>query len=309
MSSLGAVLLFVASIAAVAVPVGIPILYAALGEAVVERSGVINIGIEGMMLMGAWGTYLGAVQGHSFIAAIVAGLLAGALTAVVLAVFYVSLGTDQIVTGIVGNITAVGLTSFLYLTLYGSTQPTIPLLPPLGIPYLESIPDIGAVLFRQDVLVYGAILMAALTYLLMNKTWLGLDMGAVGEHPAAADSVGVRVQLIRYVAVVFGGIMAAAGGADLVLTQMGGFSVNATGGRGFIALAVVVLGKWNPLAILGGAAIFGLADALQLRLQAMGVGIPHEMLLMLPYLLTIAVLVGFVGGARYPLAMGVPYRR
>ncbi len=307
--NLPAVGLFIVTVLTAAIPIAMPVLYAALGEAVAERAGVLNIGIEGMMLIGSWAAVLGAVYTGSLLAGVIIGMLAGGVFGILLAFFYVTRGTDQIVTGILANILALGLTSFIYHRLFAQNQPALSPLPIVPIPLLASIPGVGQVLFQHNLFVYAGFLLVPLIHLLINRTWFGLNVRAVGEHPRAADTAGISVYTVRYAATIFVGVMAALGGATLALADLNGFSENATAGRGFIALAVVALGKWNAVGVLLGAFVFGIADALQLRLQAMGLGVPHEFLLMLPYVLTILVLVGFVGGARYPAATGVPYRK
>lgn len=305
------ILLFIITVAAAGVPIAIPILYAALGEIVVEQSGIINIGIEGMILIGAWATYLGAVYTGSLWQGALFGVAAGVLLAVGLAFFYVTLGTDQVVTGILANLLVLGTTNLTYELLFRSNRPRLPASAEVPIPILSDIPRIGSILFRQGVLDYLAIVLAVATFFVLRQTWFGLNVRATGERPEAAETAGVNVRLVRYVATMFAGAAAALGGATLVIEEIQGFVENASAGRGFIALAVVVLARWNPLGAIVGAAIFGIADALQLRLQAMGVGVgvPHELLLAFPYVLTIVVLVGFVGGARYPAAAGIPYRK
>lgn len=301
--------MFLGSVLAAAVPIAMPLLYAALGETVAERAGVLNIGIEGMMLIGSWAGVMGTIYTGSLPAGVVAAMLAGGVFGILLAFFYVTRGTDQIVTGILANILALGLTSFIYHRLFAQSQPILPPLPIVRIPLLASIPIAGRVLFQHNLLVFAGFLLVWLTHLLITRTWFGLNVRAVGEHPRAADTAGIDVHTVRYAATIFAGVMAALGGATLALADLNGFSENATAGRGFIALAVVALGKWSAPGVLAGAFIFGIADALQLRLQAIGLGLPHEVLLMVPYILTILVLVGFVGGARYPAATGIPYRK
>lgn len=301
--------LFMVTILTAAIPIAMPVLYGALGEVIAEKAGVLNIGIEGMMLMGAWATFMGMVETHSAVLGILVGVAVGCGVGVVLAVFYVTLGTDQIVTGILANILAAGLTSLVYIRLFAEHQPFFALLPTVPIPALASIPGLGPILFQHDALVYVGLALVPVVHWALHHTWFGLHLQAVGEHPRAAETAGVNVYAIRYIATICAGAAAALGGASLILGQLGGFAENATAGRGFIALAVVVLARWNAFGALVGALLFGATEALQLRLQAMGLGIPHDFLLMLPYVLTIVVLVGFVGGARYPAAVGVPYRK
>jgi simple sugar transport system permease protein len=304
---LAPLVLLVTGLLAAAVPIAVPILLPALGEAVVEQSGILNIGIEGLVLIGAWGAYVGAIVTHSLLGGVLLAVAAGAAFALLLALFYVTLGTDQIVTGVLANIFAVGFTSLTYFQFFPE-RPTLTAASSYAIPGLASLPVVGPSLFTNTGLTFVALLGVPLTWFLLRQTWFGLNVRAVGEHPAAAAVAGVNVHLIRYAALLFGGVMAALGGAALAIDDLRGFVENASDGRGFIALAVVVLGKWNPWAVFGGVALVAMADAGQFRLQASGVPIPHDLLLMLPYALAIAVLVGFAGGARYPSAVGVAYR-
>ncbi len=290
-----------------AVPIAVPILLPALGEAVVEQSGILNIGIEGLVLVGAWGAYAGAIVTHSLLGGVLAAVVVGIAFALVLALFYVTLGTDQIVTGVLANIFAVGFTSLTYFQ-FLPERPTLPAASTYSIPALSQIPILGPSLFRNTGLTFLALLAVPAIWLLLRQSWFGLNVRAVGEHPEAAAVAGVNVHLIRYATLVLGGIMASLGGAALAIDDLRGFVENASDGRGFIALAVVVLGKWNPWAVFGGVALVAVADAGQFRLQASGIAIPHDLLLMLPYVLAIAVLVGFAGGARYPSAVGEAYR-
>jgi general nucleoside transport system permease protein len=303
------VLTFAVTVAAAAIPIAVPILFAALGEIVAEKAGIINIGIEGMMLIGAWAAYLGSVYTGSLGHGAILGALAGALLGLFLAAFYVTLGTDQVVTGILSNILVLGVTNLTYELLFRLNRPRLPAAPHLPIPGLAALPGLGPIFFNHGLLDYLAFAMVPVTYVLLRRTWFGLNVRAVGEHPEAADTAGIDVHLVRYAAMVFAGIMAALGGASLAIDEIQGFVENASAGRGFIALAVVVLAKWHPFGVLAGVGLVGITDALQLRLQAMGLGLPHELLLMLPYLLTIVVLIGFVGNARYPAAAGLPYRK
>ena len=301
------VALFVVTTLTAAIPIAMPLLYAALGESVAEKAGILNIGIEGLMLIGAWAAYLGAVYTHSLVLGVLIGAVAGLILALMLAVFYVTIGADQIVTGILANLLVLGLTSVTFAHLFSTNRPRLGNPGVVEVPVLSSIPALGTILFKQDWLVYLGLLLVPFTYWLMKKTWSGLNVRAAGEPPRAAETAGVSVALVRYSAMAYVGVLAALGGATLAYDSIGGFVENATAGRGFIALAVVVLGKWNPFGVFIGALVVGATDALQLRLQAGGLPVPHELLLMLPYLLTIVVLVGFVGGARYPAAAGVAY--
>ena len=287
-----------------------PILFAALGGILSERSGVINIGLEGMMLVGAFAAVAGArALGSPWLGLLVA-LAAGGALALVHAFVCVTLGANQIVSGVAINLIALGVTGFLFRVLFGVTSEPVRVQPftPLPIPGLSQVPFLGRALFEQIPLVYIALLLVpALTWLLFHTTW-GLQIRAVGEHPRAADTVGINVYRVRYLCIVAGGMLAGAGGTVLSLGQLNFFMENMTGGRGFIALAALIFGRWNPWGTLVATLLFGLADALQLRVQAFDLRIvPFHLLLMLPYVLPLLALAGFVGRSIAPAASGQPY--
>jgi simple sugar transport system permease protein len=286
----------------------VPIVMAALGEAVAEKSGVLNVGIEGMMLIGAFATaYMGitrASAGLGIVAAIVAGSVFGAL----LAFLYVNRGTDQIVTGLMFNIFAVGLTGTLHsLYLAGQNGAT---LSGITIPGIGSLPWIGEILNKQNLMLYLALVLALGVWYLLNKTWYGLYARAAGERPLAAESGGLDVLRLRYPAVVVGSVLAALGGSALVLSTSGGFVPGMTAGRGFIALGVVVLAKWRPLWIIIYALGFGLTQGLQFLANQVPAlqSVPGQLWVALPYLFTVIAVV-FAPGSTYPAAVGIPYRR
>lgn len=283
-----------------------PIVLGALTGLICERSGVINIGIEGQMLMSAFTAFLANVYtGNLFVAALV-GMLTGALLGLLLAFMSVTLKINQIIGGTVINILALGLTGYFYtsgLTTQGK-------LLPISIPGLAQIPLIGPVLFNNPPITYATIILVFLTQYLLFRTRWGLRTRAVGEHPRAADTLGIDVYKIRYLNVMMAGALAGLAGAFLTLEAVGSFERNMTNGRGFVALAVMIFGKWNPLGAWGGALLFGFASALQTQLQFFGqINIPHQFIGMLPYLLTIVVLAGFGGRARPPAAEGIPYEK
>lgn len=287
---------------------GTPIAFGALSGVMCERVAVINIGIEGMLLTGAFvGAVVGSLAGAWW--GIAAAMAAGALLSLLLAVLAIRYRVDQIIGGTVINILALGLTSFLsaqYLVRNPSLN-TPPILRAWRIPLLGDIPVIGTVLFRQNAFVYALyVLVAVLTYGLFHTRW-GLRARAVGEHPKAADTLGIDVYRTRYLNVVLGGMIAGLGGAFFTLGSVGAFNENMTGGRGFIGLAAMIFGRWHPLGALGAALVFGFADAAQVKLAILDTGIPSEFLLMAPYLVTIVVVAGVVGRARGPAADGQAY--
>lgn len=289
----------------------IPLVFAAVGGVLSERSGVYNIGLEGMILMGAFGATVGAFFGDSPWVGLVVGALSGLLAALILAVLGVSLGVNQIVTGIAINLLVLGLTSFLSRVVFGAQANTlrVPGFMPVAIPGLSAIPILGPVLFRQDLLVYLMYATVPLLYALMLATPWGLAIRAVGENPAAADTAGISVTRVRYACVLASGVLAGLGGCYLVLSQVFLFSEHMSAGKGFIALAAVILGRWNPVGALLACLLFGLFDALQLRLQFSNPDVPYQIFVMLPYVASILALVGLMGKPVPPAAAGIPYRR
>jgi simple sugar transport system permease protein len=283
-----------------------PILLGALCGILCERSGIVNIGIEGQMLMAAFISFMTNVWTGNLFLSVLAGMAAGALLGLLHAFMSVTLKLDQIIGGTVINILGLGLTGFFYtagLTTEGKIQP-------LNLGFLTEIPLIGPVLFTNPPITYTAIVLVfVLQFILFRTTW-GLRTRAVGEHPRAADTLGINVFATRYINVILGGAIAGLAGAFLTLEAVGSFERSMTNGRGFVALAVMIFGKWNPIGAWGAALLFGFANAIQTQIQFAGVlEIPHQFIGMLPYLLTIIVLAGFVGRARPPAADGVPYEK
>jgi len=288
-----------------AVRVATPLLLAALGETLAERGGVINLGIEGAMLAGALAGAIGSTVGGPW-----AGTLAAALTGAMLSLGFgliaVAAGANQIISGTAITLGAVGATGAIYREVYGSagvglSLPTFPVIP---IPGLARIPLLGPALFEQSILTYlGYVAVPALWFLLFRTRW-GLALRAAGESVEAATAAGVRVKRIRIVALVLGGMFAGIAGASLVLAQVGTFAEKMTAGRGFMAVAIVVLGGWRPGRVAGAALFFGAAMALQFLFQSIVSNLPYQLFLMLPYLLTLLVLAGGVGRVRSPAELG-----
>ncbi len=280
-----------------------PLVLGAICGLMGERAGVVNIGIEGQMLMSAFTGFLVNVYTGNLFLGVLVGVLTGALLGLLLAFMSVTLKIDQIIGGTVINIVATGLTGFFYvagLTTKGKLAPI-----PLG--FLADIPLIGPILFDNPPITYATfIIVFVAQYVLFSTRW-GLRTRAVGEHPRAADTLGIDVYKMRYANVIIGGAVAGLAGVFLTLEAVGSFERKMTNGRGFIALAVMIFGKWTPLGSWGAALLFGFATALQTQLQFMGVNIPHQFIGMLPYLLTIIILAGFGGRARPPAADGIPY--
>ncbi|MBI4674008.1 MAG: ABC transporter permease [Chloroflexi bacterium] len=289
----------------------IPFLLGALSGIMCERSGIINIAIEGMMLTAAFVSVIVGAFTDNLWLGLAAGVVSGALIAGVHAVFSIRFKVDQIISGTVINIFAVGMTNFLNLRWLTVNQElndsgTFAKVP---IPILSQIPVLGTILFNQIVLVYVALLLMFFVNFLLFQTRWGLRTRAVGEHPKAADTLGVDVFKIRYINVIFAGMLAALGGAFLTLGSVGRFDKLMTNGRGFIALAAMIFGNWNPFGAFGASLLFGFMDSLQLKLQILTSVIPSEFLLMAPYLATMVVLAGVVGRVRPPAAEGVPYEK
>lgn len=303
---------FWASLLAAGIRVATPLLFASLGEAVAERAGLLNVGVEGMMALGAICGFLAAFASGNVWVSLLAAVAVGALAGLVFGLLTVVRGADQIVTGIVLNILALGAASFLYQNAFASAS-DVPQLhvttSAYPLPWLSTIPWVGRALFAQSPIVYLAYVLVPVFWFLLERTTWGLTAKAVGENPEAADSVGIDVWRIRLQAIALGGAMAGLGGATIAVAQVGAYVDGMISGRGFIALAIVVFGGWNPWRIAFASLFFGAADALQLRLQISGIGLPNQLLLSLPYLLTIIVVVFVAGRVGYPAAINQPYRR
>lgn len=289
----------------------VPIIFAALGGVLAERSGVYNIGLEGMILAGAFGAAVGVFYTDMPLVGVFASMLFGASMALILAVLSVSLGVNQIVSGIAINLFALGITSFLSRIIFAgkANTMTLPGYKAIAIPGLSSIPVIGPALFSQDALVYVMYVTVPLLFVVLYRTHWGLNIRAVGEHPRAADTAGISVGLVRYICVLGSGALAGLGGGYLVLSQVFLFSEHMSAGKGFIALAAIILGRWNPVGALLACMLFGLCDALQLRMQFSNPEVPYQAFVILPYVVSILALVGLVGKPTPPGAVGIPYER
>jgi general nucleoside transport system permease protein len=308
-----ALVVLLASSVAFAMPTAL----AAVGETVAERAGVLNLGIEGMMLSGALTAFLAAYYLDSVVLGVLAGVTMGIGLGALMAFLSVTLRTEQIINGIAIVLLALGLTTFVFEKLFaGEEQPAVSGIPDLEVPLLHSIPGVGDVLFEQNALFYISVVLALGVCLLLTRTRFGLSVRAVGENPAAADAAAVPVGRTRWLALLICGGMAGMGGAVLVLGQLNIFDTNVTAGRGWIAIALVIFGRWNPLLVLGGAFLFGFTDALQIRVQAVSGGItstvPTEIFAALPYAVTLIVMVVatvWAGRDAQPAALGVPFRK
>ncbi len=303
---------FIVGLLASSVRLATPLLLAALGETFAERAGVLNIGVEGLMIVGALAGFLaGHFSGNPWIGAL-AGCLAGILLSCVHAYLSSILGADQVVSGLALNLLALGLAVFAFRAAFGipASDPRSPTFESVPIPLLSKIPFVGEILFNHHVWVYLSWLLVPICYLVLYKTAWGLKVTAVGENPIAAEAAGINVRSTRFIAVLIGGALGGLSGMTLSLAQLGFFKEVMVAGRGFIAIAIVMFGRWNPFGVLIAALLFGAADSLQLRLQTVGVDryLPPQFLVSLPYLLTLLALLGRSGRKLMPNALATPYK-
>ncbi len=287
-----------------------PIALAALCGVVSERAAVVNIGIEGIMLVSAMTSVLAATVLHSLYAGLLAGILAGMLVAGLHAVLVIRFKVDQIISGVAINIVGTGVSSFIsnrYMQRNTDLLNNSGIFPNVQIPLLSKIPILGPVLFNNNIIVYIMLLLVALIFVYLFYTPWGLRTRAVGEHPKAADTLGINVYLTRYLNVILGGLIAGLGGCYFTIGSVGRFDKLMTAGKGFIGLAAMIFGNWNPIGALGSSLIFGFADSLQVKMQILKIPVPTEFLQMAPYIVTIVVLAGFVGHVHMPAADGTAY--
>ncbi|MBX5449238.1 ATP-binding cassette domain-containing protein [Thermogemmatispora sp.] len=287
-----------------------PLLLAALGGLFNELAGVLNLALEAIMLCGALAAYMGALAGHSPWVGLLAAIVVGMLIALVHAWFSVTLRVDQIVSAVGLNLFALAATAYVFRLRFGNVSqfPSAPGFGALSFPLLSSLPYIGPAFFQLNALVYIALALVPLTWFVLYRTTWGLALRAVGEKPLAATTVGIDVQRVRYLALLVCGALAGAGGAALVSASgVNAFQENMSAGRGYVAFAAIVFGRWHPLGILLGVLLFGFGDALQIRLQAYGVNVPYQLLETLPYVITLLALMLLMRNARGPAASGQPY--
>ena len=291
-----------------------PLIFASLGGLFSERSGVVNIGLEGMMLMGAFFAVWGADVTGTWTLGLLIGMLAGGVTALVYAFFAVSLRADQIVGGTAVNFLALGLTGYLYIDIYGAegTPTDLSTIPDVRLDFLEQIPFVGPFLFDifglLDLMSWLAIALVFVTFVVVFKTPIGLRIRAVGEQPRAADTVGINVYAVRYGAVICSGILAAAGGAYVSLGFVNSFSENMIAGRGFIALAALIFGNWRPFGAAAACLLFGFSSALARSFQEYSTSV-STLFEALPYVLTLIAVAGVIGRSIPPAAVGRPYKK
>jgi simple sugar transport system permease protein len=299
----------VTAILSSAVLLSVPVIWAALGEAISEQAGTLNIGIEGVMLFGAFTAAIGIRTTGSLLVGLALALPTGLVLGALLSYLYVYRATDQILTGIMLNILALGLTTVIYDSAFtgigGETT-----FGNLAIPGLSRIPVVGPAFFDQNVLVYAAGAFSLVVFFLLRRTWFGLNLRVIGERPGVGERAGLDVRLLRTCALLVSCCFVAVGGASLVLMITGDFGINMTAGQGYVALAVVIFARWNPIVILGAAFVFGLANAVQLQAQSLSFGgaLPHDIWSLLPYVVVVVAVALGGRGVRYPAACGVPYR-
>lgn len=306
------ILAFFISLLAGTVRLATPILLPALGQIYTQRAGILNLGTEGTMLMGAvCGFTVASVTGSLWLG-MAAGIMAGVAYSLIMAWLSVTMRANQVVAGIGMNILSTGLAVYIYRLVFGirTLPPSVVPFPTVEIPVLSKIPVLGTILFSHNIIVYLTyVLVLPLSWFVLEKTTFGLKIKAVGENPRAADSKGINVGLVRYLSVLIGGAYAGAGGAFMTIAYMNTFTEKIIGGFGFIAVSVVIFARFKPINAMFGALLFGMAQALQLRLQAQGVGIPSQFLLMMPYIMTIIALVIASQKAEFPSAYTIPYSR
>ena len=293
-----------------AVLLSIPMIFGSMGGLLCERSGIVNIAIEGQLLLGAFSAVIvGSMTGSPW-AGLVAAMVGGMLVSALLALFSIKYLVDQVIVGVVVNVLVSGLTGFLFARVLEANAATLnsaPKLPAFAIPGLSEIPVLGPVLFNQNVLVYLMYIVVAVIWFALNKTRWGLRTRAVGEHPKAADTLGVNVNRLRATNVLLAGAVAGMGGAFFTLVSVSSFNSDMTAGQGYIALAALIFGRWTPIGALSAALLFGFSLNLQFVLSILGTRVPTELLAMLPYLVTIFAVAGLVGRSRGPAAVGKPY--
>jgi len=289
-----------------------PVLLAALGETFAEQSGVLNVGIEGTMLLGALASFLASYYTGMIWTSLLFAALVGIFANVFLAWMYITVRASQVVAGLVFNVLALGIADTVYRRAMGNSAApeSIAMFHPVRIPVISNLPLIGPALFGQTILFYLTLLLAIVAHFILFRTSFGLALRASGENPAAADSAGISVYRMRYTGTLISGAAAGMAGGYLVLAQVGLFRESIVSGQGFIALGIVIFGRWNPLKATAAALVFGACDALQLSLQIFGPRVPPQLLLALPYVVTILAISGLFGGkAVQPRALMTPYVR
>ena len=285
-----------------------PYLYATIGEAFGQRSGVLNLGLDGQMLLGAFAAFYVVFQTGNLWLGLFVALAVGALMGLAMAFVSVTLQAEQGISGIGFYLFGLGMSDLLFQKTLGTVE-TVSGFSPVHIPILSDIPIIGQIFFSHSLMVYMAYALVPIAWFVLNKTTLGLKIRAVGENPGAADSLGVSVSQVRYMTVIFGGALSGIAGASLSVALLNVFQQNLTSGLGFIAVALVYFGGWRPVGVLAGSLLFSMVNALQLWVQVLGIPIPSDIAVMMPYVLTIVVLVFAGQRVRPPAALSKPFER
>jgi general nucleoside transport system permease protein len=285
-----------------------PLLYAAIGETFAQTSGVVNLGVEGIMLLSGYAAFFVALNTGNLWLGMLIGAIVGLLMGLLMSLVSVTLKAEQGISGIGLYMFGLGLSSLLFKTTIGTVK-TIDGFQSVKIPFLGDLPVVGPILFQHSIPVYGAFLLVPIAWWVLSKTTLGLQIRSVGQNPAAADSLGINVDRIRYFSVCLGAVLAGIAGASLSIALVNLFQDNLTAGQGFIAVALVYFGGWSPWGVMGGALLFSVVNSIQLWMQVLGVRIPSDLAVMLPYLMTIAALMVSVNRARQPAALNKPFER
>jgi len=307
---LGNNLIFFTDYLAASIRLAVPIAFAALGGMYSERGGVLNIALEGMLLTGAFSSAAATFYTGLPWVGVLAAVIAGAMVGLLHAFLCVSLRVNQLVSGLAINLVESGLTSFLArLVFNGGSVQKLAEIEAIIIPGFANIPIIGTLLFQQDIFVYLLLFLIGFSTYFLFYTSPGLTLRAVGEYPQAADTAGISVSKVRYLAVIVSGCLASLGGAYLSLVQVKYFAEGMSAGKGFIAIAALIFGKWHPIGSGLASLLFGATEALQLRIQALGVNIPYQFLIMLPYAVALLALVGLIRKSLPPAALGIPYNQ
>ncbi len=287
-----------------------PLLLACLGGLFTARAGIINLALEGIMLMGAFAGFVGAYLSGSLLIGLIFSILGGVSMSLILGILSIHGRANQTVAGVGINIVSLGITSYLFKVFFsGKGLIKAPSFNPISIPFLTNIPFFGKAIFHETLLVYLAFAMVPIVWYMLYRTPYGLIIRATGEHPKTVDTLGGNVFRVRYVSIIILGTLAGLGGACLTIGQTGTFAENITAGKGYIALAALIFGRFTPIGSLVSALIFGFFEAIQLRLQTAGAAIPHQFLTMLPYIMTLLALTVFVKSSKVPASMGKPYNR
>ncbi|WP_100065868.1 ABC transporter permease [Miniphocaeibacter massiliensis] len=288
-----------------------PLTFVGIGESISEKSGILNIGVEGMMLTGAFSSFIIYYFTGNLLLGILMSMVISGIIGIVQGFLAISCKGNQTIIGLAINFLLLGVTSFIFLMFFGDSVdlPSVNILPVIKIPLLSSIPIIGKVLFHQDILVYILYAIISVSCFIFYKTEWGVQLEAVGENPSAADTAGLNIFRIRYLACFINGILCGLGGAYMTVSQFGFFSENITAGRGYIALAAVTLGRRNPALVFCASLVIGFTESLQYTLQSMNFGIPSQVFTMLPYIIAVVVLLLSIGKDNNPRSLGIPYDR